>query len=203
MKLRTILLASVASLVTGVLVSQAQVPGVNSTLNSVFTLAYDNSTMKQTYSANGSVTIANAGSATTDVCAIYGSATKNIRVRRIIVSGTMTAIETLPVSIVKRSTASLGNGTQPAEIPYDASNAANTGYVETWAANPGTLGTLIGTLADIFVTFPGTTTSVGNGATTFTFGQLGQPLVLRTASQNVAVNFGNNVINTGLVNCTV
>ena len=105
MKLRTLLIASAASLVTAVLAVQAQVPGVNSTLNSVFTLAYDNSTMKPTYSASGVVTpVASA----TDICTLQGSATKNIRVRRVLVAGIGFAVNAEPVSIVKRSTADTG-----------------------------------------------------------------------------------------------
>ncbi len=90
MKLRTILLSGLAALVATTLALQAQVPGVNSTLNTVFTLAYDNSTMKQTYSAAGVVT--STMTASGEVCAISGSATKNVRVRRVIIGGSMSAI---------------------------------------------------------------------------------------------------------------
>jgi len=202
MKLRSILLACAASLITAVVVSQAQVPGVNSALNTVFTLAYDNSTMKQTYSSAGISVQSQAGVGATDVCALSGSATKNVRVRRIIVGGVMTAVETIPIAIIKRSAApAAGAGTQPTIVPYDSSNAAATGVVEVWTANP-TVGTVVGMLADVHVAFPNATTGIANGAYTYTFGQLGQPIVLRGVAQSATVNFNNTLVHTGTVTCT-
>ena len=72
MNLRTKLLCGFAALLTAALAAQAQVPGVNSTLQTVFTLAYDNSTMKQTFSSSKTFVPA---AAATDVCTLNGSAT--------------------------------------------------------------------------------------------------------------------------------
>lgn len=198
MKIRTILAATVASLLTAIVVSQAQVPGVNSTLNSVFTLAYDNSTMKPTYSASitGSAPVASA----TDVCSLSGSATKTVKVRRILFSSVPTTAVTEPVAVVKRSTAyTAGAGSAIPQVPYDSSNAAGTvGMAEIWTGNP-TVGTLVGVLADIHLGF-----AVATGAVlpyTFEFGDLGQPIVLRGVAQQVAVNLSATTYS-GTIGCT-
>ena len=197
MKLRPVLLAVAASLLTGVLVSQAQVPGINSTLQSVFTLAYDQSTMKPTYSStiNGVTPAASA----TDVCALSGSATKTIKVRRIIVNGFTNGVAVAePVTILRRSTIYAGAGSSPVETAYDSSNSAATAVAEVWTANP-TVGTLVGLLADISVLFPAGTALAP--ATVFEFGRLGSPVVLRGVAQSVAVNLSGITI-AGTLGCT-
>lgn len=201
MNIRSTLLAASGAVFIAALAAQAQVPGVNSTLNSVFTLAYDNSTMKQTFSAQQTFTPA---AAPTDVCSIQGSATKTIKVRRIIFAGTAgSAIVTEHVSIVKRSTANtLGAGLTMAQVPYDSSNAAGTSaLVEVWTGAP-TLGTLVGVLTDLPIGFYNTSTGQVP-ATTFTFGQLGQPIVLRGVAQSVAVNMFGQGGGTGTLTCTI
>ena len=189
MKLRTALLCALASLLTGVLVSQAQVPGVNSTLNSVFTLAYDNSTMKPTYSASnaGVTTTSNGG----DVCSLYGSATKTVKVRRVLFGGVTAALQTDPVSIIKRSTLNNGGtvGAPMVVTAYDTSNTASTAITDIYTVAPTTQGTFIGVLVDKFITLNGATTAVAAiPVTEFTFGALGQPVVLRGVLQSVSVN---------------
>ena len=201
MNIRSTLLAASGAVFIAALAAQAQVPGVNSTLNSVFTLAYDNSTMKQTFSARQSFTPV---AAPTDVCSIQGSATKVIKVRRIIFTGIAGASAvTEYVSIVKRSTANtLGAGLQMAQVPYDSANAAGTSaLVEAWTGAP-TLGTLVGVLTDIPVGFANSGTGIAP-ATTFTFGQLGQPIVLRGVAQSVAVNMLGQGGGTGTLTCTI
>ena len=198
-KLRTLLLMGASALISAALVAQAQVPGVNSTLNSVFTLAYDNSTMKQTFSATGAFTPA---ASPTDQCSLAGSATKLMKVRRILVSGTNTSVITEAVAVVKRSTANSGAGAAlGTQVPYDSSNAAGTSaLVEAWTTAP-TLGTLVGNISENWVTFSNATTGVG-APLNMIFGQLGQPIVLRGVAQSVAVNMTGAGGGAGTVNCT-
>ncbi len=197
MQKRTILLSALAALVTSALVVQAQVPGVNSTLNSVFTLAYDNSTMKPTYAA--SVTGATAVASQTDMCSMTGSATRTIKVRRIFFTNYPTTAYAEPVAVVKRSTATTGAGLAIAKVAYDSNNATSTvALAEVWTAAP-TVGTLVGVLADISFAF-----GVANTQSTpalFEFGRLGQPIVLRGVAQQVAVNLSGITL-TGTVGCT-
>lgn len=197
MKIRTTLLASVAAILTAALAAQAQVPGVNSTLQSVFTLAYDNSTMKPSYSAT--VANATAVASQTDMCSLSGSATKTVKVRRIFFSSTPTTTVSEPVAILKRSTANTGAGSAIAKVAYDTSNAASTVAVaELWTAAP-TVGTLTGVLADLVFNFPVATGVVA--PVVFEFGELAQPIVLRGAAQSVAVNL-SGITFTGTVGCT-
>ncbi len=203
MKTRSKLLLAGAVLATVALAAQAQVPGVNSTLQTVFTLAYDNSTMKPTYSSTVDIVPASAfvGGAT-DVCTIFGSATKNVRVRRIIISGVASVVQTEVIGIVKRSTIDSG-GTQTlgTAVPYDSGSPAATAVIENFTANP-TLGTLVGALADFHITWGNLTTGVGSPPTVVTFGALGSPAVLRGTSQQLAVNLNANSLVSGKVACT-
>lgn len=201
MKYRSLIAAVVASLLTAVLVAQAQVPGVNSTLQSVFTLTYDNSTMKPTYSATALLT---SQASSTDICSLSGSATKNVRVRRAIISGFSATAVSEPISIVRRSTQNTGAGAAMVKAVYDTTNsltnAANSSTValaEIWTSP--TVGTLVSQLADIYVSF-GLSTSA-NSAYTFNFGDLGSPVVLRGVAQNIAMNLNGNVF-TGSLTCT-
>lgn len=206
MKYRSLLAAVGASLVTALVVAQAQVPGVNSTLASVYTLAYDNSTMKPTYSAT-SVFVPGVGA--TDVCSISGSANKTVKLRRIIFGGVATAVQTDPVAVMKRSTAyTAGQGGAMAKVPYDSqlslspnsTQVSTVNLAEAWTANP-TVGTLVGVLADIYVTYGNLTTGVGANYQ-FTFGTLGSPVVLRGIAQNVAINLNGFTPVGGVISCT-
>lgn len=200
MKLRTLLIASIAALVSAALVAQAQVPGVNSTLQSIFTLAYENSTMKPTYSGSGYVT---TPATPTDICAVSGSATKQVRVRRVILGGIATSVGSFPIAIVKRSTANTGAAATVTEVPYDSSNAAASAVMVTYQINP-TTGTLVGVLADPMVTFNNATTGIsGNSYTEVRFGEFGQPIVLRGVAETLAVNGNSVTITGGLLSCTI
>ncbi len=203
MKLTSKLLFSAAVLGTLALAAQAQVPGVNSTLNAVFTLAYDNGTMKPTFSSTSIVVPA---SSATDVCSLRGSATKDVRVRRVLVSGLASVVQSEVIGVVKRSTANTGDGLQPPVVPYDTTNSltraanAGTAVAETHTVNP-TLGTLVGALADRVITWGNLSTGVGSGVE-FNFGAQGSPVVLRGIAQQIAVNLNTNTLVTGQVACT-
>ena len=205
MKIRTALLAGFGAVVIAGLAAQAQVPGVNSTLNSVFTLAYDQSTMKPTYSASS--IFAPAASAT-DICYLTGSATKTIKVRRIIFAGVASAVQADPIAIIKRSTATVGAGANMLPVAYDSTNSLTNSTTNTasatadlYTANPTTLGTYVGTLADLYVNWGNLTTGLGS-TTTFEFGARGSPIVLRGAAQQVAVNLGGSTYTTPVTSCT-
>lgn len=201
MRLRTALLAGIAAVITTALVVQAQVPGVNSTLNAVFTLAYDNSTMKQTYSSMTQY-VSNVAGGATDTCTLTGSATKTIRVRRIYFGMVATTAITDPIAIVKRSTANTG-GTSSVmvPVPYDSRNAAATATVAFYTANP-TTGTLVGVLADpLFSVGNLTTGGAQSFPSEFQFGRLGQPILLRGIAEVLAVNLNSFGYSGNLTTC--
>lgn len=197
MRIRTTLLATGAAVLAALIAANAQVPGINSTLQSIFTLAYEVSTSKPTYSATSGA-ISPASSAT-DVCGINGSATKTIRVRRVIVTGnaTTTAV-TEPLVVMKRSTANVGAGAGLTKVPYSSTSAAASAAVDVWTTNP-TVGTAVGMLADILVSLPVSTSP--QQATVFEFGKFGSPVFLRGAAQGLFINLSGVTI-TGTLNCT-
>lgn len=202
MKLRTLLIASAAALASAALVAQAQVPGVNSTLQSVFTVVYEASTSKPTYSA--SVAGVTPASAAGDVCALRGSSTKTIRVRRIMFGGNTTATaQTEPVSVFLRSATSnyvAGTGAIVSSMKYDSNNSAATAAMEEWTANPTITSSPLGEFLDIPIVFPiGTTPSV-NPVNVLEFGRLGSAIALRGTAQWLTVNL-NNITITGTYNC--
>lgn len=201
MKLRHYLLLGIAGLLTGALIAQAQVPGVNSSLNTVFTMAFDNSTMKPTYASSASFV---PPASATDICTITGSATKIVKVRRIIVGGVADAVQTHPVLVIKRSVAnSAGTATTPTVVPYDSAFPAGSAVVRAYTANP-TLGAAVGTVATSMVSFGNLTTGAVSPPTTeFRFGQLGSPGVLRGVAQVLAVNLGAVTYTTPVATCTV
>jgi hypothetical protein len=201
MKLRSILLATVAVIATATLAVQAQVPGVNSTLNSVFTLAYDNGTMKPTYSSTQG--FSPTGTAATDICLLNGSATKNVRVRRVFLNLQATTAVTTSVAFIKRSTAnSGGTALTGTVVPYDSANSAGTAVARFYTANP-TVGTSIGLLADPYFSVGNLTTG---GAQAFPsvmiYGAQGSPIVLRGVAQGLAVNLNAASLSGVVASCT-
>ena len=92
----------IALLLTCGVISYAQVPGVNSTINPVFTMAYDNGSNKPAYTVSELITPATTSR---QVLQINGSATKLVRVRRVILEGTSVTGVTEPVYFNKVSSA--------------------------------------------------------------------------------------------------
>lgn len=199
MKLRTLLAASAAALISSVLVAQGQVPGVNSTLQTVFTMVYEASTSKPTYSATSAFTPA---SAATDVCTLIGSSTKTIRVRRIIFSGiTTSTVATDAISVIKRSTAATtGVSVVMTNVPYSSTSSSATAVAEYFTTNP-TVGTVVGAVAESLYTFGLTTSVMANKELVFEFGRLASPVFLRGTGQNLAVSLNSNTV-AGPVTCT-
>lgn len=196
MKLRSYLLASAALLGTSALAVNAQVPGVNSTLASVFTLVYDASTMMPSYAAN--VASQTAVASQTDQCTLVGSATKVIKVRRVWFSNVPTAAVSEPIALVRRSSASTGAGVAMTVGSYDSANpAVSAALAESWTATP-VMGTLSAVISDLMYSFPTAGTSVQRLTL---FGELAQPIVLRGVAQSLSINL-NATTFTGTIGCT-
>jgi hypothetical protein len=99
---------------------------------------------KVTYSA----AIANQVPATTagDCFVLQASATKLVRLTRVLVSGTATTATTLDVTLVRRSTLdTAGTSTSPAMVPHDSLDSPATALVKAYTIAP-TAGTLVGIL---------------------------------------------------------
>lgn len=201
MRIRTTLLATGAAVLAALIAANAQVPGVNSTLQSIFTLAYEVSTSKPTYSATQ--LMAMTSTAAGDVCALSGSATKTIRVRRVIVGGVTTVAESNPVAFVKRTGTYTGGGSQMTKVAYSTTYAASGVTAEYWLGTAPTAATLVGYLADVYVGFATAATASGASfGAAYDFGKLAAPVFLRGTSQWLAVNFNGVNYNAANLTCT-
>ena len=98
------------------------------------------------YAALGFATVATP----TDVLVIQGSATKTIRIKRVVLNGVATAAANMPVQIIRRSTAgTLGSAVLTAltAAKHDINDVAPTAVLSTvGTANYTTLGTTAGTI---------------------------------------------------------
>lgn len=143
------------------------------------------SNSKATYVASGTVVPVTGA---TDLVTIIGSATKLVKLIRVVFSGTIaTAAISGSVSIVKRSSAdTAGTSTAPTIIPLDSSNAVVTAVLAAYTANP-TLGTTVGTIWQAKYLY--VIAASGNPAIlTIDFNQLGQAGTLRGVTQQLALN---------------
>lgn len=131
----------------------------------------------------------------TDIFTITGSASKTIKITKIGISTTRTTSGNVDILLLKRSTANSG-GTSAAvtAVPHDSTNAAATGTVLSYTANP-TTGTLVGAIRSEknFIN------TVGGGSTDkiiWEFGQdISQPIVLRGTAEVLAINLNSVTIN--------
>ena len=147
---------------------------------------------KATYSAAAKFT---AATAATDIFTITGSATKTIRITKVVISGIQTTGGILDFFLIKRSAVNTG-GTSAVvtAVPFDSNSPAATASVASYTVNPTALGAAIGTLkiAKIIV---GAANGGPNGIPTdstkeFIFGQGAvSALILRGATQVLSVNF--------------
>lgn len=134
---------------------------------------------------------------------ILGSATKTVRIKRIVLQGAATAAGNMAFTVKKNSTAgTIGSAvlTTVTATPLDSGNAAATGVVSTvGTANYGTVPTIVGSPL-----YAGRLqmTAIGTGVAivpiVLEFGMHGrQALVLRGATENVTVDFGGSAIPSG------
>jgi hypothetical protein len=150
-------------------------------------------TFQNTYSTAFSVA---AAATATDIATITGSATKTVLVQRVIITGIQTTAGLAEVLLIKRSTADTGGtSTGQTAVPHDSLDAAATATVLAYTANPGALGTAVGTFRRAYAPIGGAT-SVVNPIVVFDFGDKGQALTLRGIAQQLAVNL-NGVTLTG------
>jgi hypothetical protein len=145
-------------------------------------------------------------SGATDVTILNGSATKTVRVTRILFSMTTTTAAVVPVIIIKRSTANAGGTTGIAAItPHDSNNAAATAGNLFYAANATTLGTTVGTMIRAAKYFSEVATPTSPAEVLeWTFGQNGeQPPTLRGTAQGLAINLNGTTIAGATMTCII
>ena len=139
---------------------------------------------KPTYSATNIFTAANLA---TDIFTVTGSATKTIRINKLIISGTQTTAGVASIFLLRRSTANtLGTSTTLTNTTHDSQNAAATAIVRSYTANP-TLGTLVGNIKTHKLFIPTTTGAPEQDF--FEWGtRPGQCIVLRGINEVFSVN---------------
>lgn len=138
----------------------------------------------------------------TDVIVIQGSAAKTIRIKRVAVSGAATAAGTMPVQLVRRSTAgTLGSAALTAVVAakHDTEFPAPTAVVSTvGTANYTTLGTIAGVIATGRLQMTALATGLGVAPIVWDFStRQDHPIVLRGVLQHVCINFNAAAIPSG------
>lgn len=198
MRLRSLILPALAALLTASVVALGQSgPGVNNNFAAVWNMVWEASTVKPTYST----TIQRAPAlGQTNFCQLSGSATKTIRLRRVLLSGTGTVVQSEVIGIVKYSTAFTGGGVAMTTVAYDSQSSAATAGAEAWSTSP-TAGTLVGALLDPFFTWNNATTGVGVPLVV-QFGQFGSAAVLRGVAQSITVNMNGQPGTGASLSCT-
>jgi hypothetical protein len=158
--------------------------------------------LKASYSAAiNSLVPAAAGA--TDLFTIYGSASKTVRITRISMVGTATALTDVPVSLIKRSAVNTtGTSTSQTAVPHDSNNAAATGTVLAYTVNPGGLGATVGTVRASVLALTAATGAPSPTIWDFTIRNT-QGIVLRGVAQGLAINLNSTAITAGSVNIDI
>lgn len=139
--------------------------------------------------------------AATDIFLLGGSASKVIRLLRLILSGSQTTAGNIgQVAVVKRSTAnSAGTAVATTAVALDSeSGKAATALVQHYTANP-TVGALVGAIFQPRVLLPAPA-SIGSGVLfdlDFTCFLGGKLPILRGVAEQFAINLGGGTLPTG------
>jgi hypothetical protein len=138
----------------------------------------------------------------TDIFCIQGSATKIVKVKRIDLSGlTSTALATVGMQVIKRSTANTGGtATNPTAVPHDSQNPAATATILAYTANP-TTGTLVGVLDPFYITASTATTQNNERQKLYGTEEM-QAMRLRGTGEMLCLN-GNGASFTGTISIGV
>lgn len=164
-----------------------------------------------TYTASGVLMVPAATA--TDIFCLNGSTSRNVHLRRLIISGTAGTAITTPVlvnlnhSLDTGGTANTGLGL-PVPVPLSTNNPTATATLTSYSANPtvnDTTPNLLGVVAQSFAV----TTSTG-ASTQITMGSGGIDLfeqgwdILKagTVVQQICLNLDGKTVTTGLINVT-
>lgn len=140
----------------------------------------------------------------TDIFTMSGSATKTIRIARIVVNGVQTTAGQVVILVIKRSTVNTG-GTSTAQIrvPYDSASVAATATALAYTANPTALGTVVGTITANRLFVPGVASASDAQGLEIVTGDVGQQFItLRGVAETLSINFNGVTIAGGAVNVT-
>lgn len=142
----------------------------------------------ETYSASAVFTLANTA---TDVFTISGSATKTVKIYRILFYLTATTGSNATIKGIRRSALNTGGtSTLLTNVKFDTTNAAATAVVRSYTANPSALGATAGDALTFGVYVSGGGT-IGSIPFSLLIENTTQPIVLRGLSELFAVNMNS------------
>lgn len=150
----------------------------------------NNLSPRDTYRASTAAVFA-AAAGTAPFFALYGSATKTIKIKRIVISGvTLTAVAYLNINIGKYSTAITGGtATALTQTPLDSNSpAATPSLVNVYTAAP-TAGTKVGDVSTRRHLGQATTAAAAGIPEEIIFDFNDFPVVLRGTTQGIAAYF--------------
>ena len=135
----------------------------------------------------------------TDVFNLTGSASKTVRLIRLIVSGLQTTAGNVDMLVIKRSGGTQSAGTSGAATiaASDTNNPTATALVQTYTANPASVGTVLGNIFAGKVFVPAAATAGSPDKLILDYGNRpAQAQVLRGTTQSISLNL-NSVTLTG------
>lgn len=141
----------------------------------------------------------------TDVMTITGSASKIIRISRIIVTGSQTTAGSILFSLLKRSTLNTGGSpTTLTTVPHDSRSFSATSIVTTYAGSPS-LGTLVGSIRSVRKFLLALATVLDVQPLIFDFGTLPglQEMTLTNSAECLSLNLSGLIILGGALNIAV
>lgn len=155
-------------------------------------------TIKSSYAAM--VTNITPPATPTDVATMVGSSTKKVIVQRITLTTTQTTTGINTWFLAVRSSAnSGGTSTNMVVVPFDRQYPVATAVPKSWTANATALGTLLGNISIVRICAP-TLTSLINPTYVWDLTNAGllAGLVLRSASEQLSINFNAVALPTGM-----
>jgi hypothetical protein len=157
--------------------------------------------LAKSYSAAFNVVTA---ASATDVAVISGNATTTCYVTKITISGIQTTAGLVDTLLIKRSTADTGGtSTGQTAVSHDSTDAAASSAVLAYTANPGALGTAVGTVRRAYVPVDAALSVVGNPQVVFDFGDKGKEIILRGTAQQLAINLNAVTVTGGALDIVI
>lgn len=135
----------------------------------------------------------------TDVLTLAGSASKVIRITKILVVGKATSAAVYDLYVIKRTAANTGGtSTSPTGVKADSNDPAQTATLKLYTANPSALGTGQAFEANKLYLAAGTTPNASTLPSVYYFGNRGDKApVLRGTSEVLAINFNGQAVPAG------
>jgi hypothetical protein len=132
----------------------------------------------------------------TDIFNILGSASKTIRITKIVISGTQTTGAVRDILLLRRSTANTGGtAVTMTAVKLDTNNVSATAVAKYYTAN-ATLGTLVGQVEAVRAFISTTSVAVTPVVWEFGWRPPAQALVLRGVTDSISINM-NSVTSAG------